>query len=358
MILWTYAFFVDNGNHKIERKEGHEDYARYVQFLLRSILTSNKQSDYVPQSDSTEVVSCVKESVKCSIAKPQTGELIEKVVNNCVKITERFMNKEIEAQSNVQRMNIEIKNGCLIHAFIEENGIYQYLIAKMDWTDFLERRNLLLSQGIEVDKKHLGKSCLFSLEFEGSGVEISKAQILLDNQASYFWNNFLELSPIYRDDYCTKTMVDTTVRLIDKSFKARYPQDRLLLKNTFIHYVRSKDFIDFDDIQKQIFEPYLASPTCGIDQMDKTSFIEKMKQLPETKRFSRQFNKVEKEINVNIVKSAYKLTSFANLEIHDAESNQKDVLDKIQSGSDANGLTYLKIYTDNDEAIKTFKPHA
>lgn len=354
MVVWAYAYFVDNEKETVELKEGHTDYTHYIEFLLDSIRTSKKQSVYQTISNDTEVVSCVTRSVKIEldVDEKQKQDLIFK---NCETIANRFLRKEIEAKGSVRQLPIEVRSGCLILAYIEEENSHQYLIAKMDWSEFLQRVNLNRTQGIEINKNRLGKSCLFTLNMDSdNNVTIINAQVLLDNKASYFCKDFLELTPIFKDDYNTETMVNTTLQLIDTNFRKKYPQDRLLLRNTFIHYVRTNDFIDYADIHQNIFEKFFSDSTCHIEEQDKKHFMEKSDKLPETKRFSRQFTRVPEKIKARVIQSKYKLTSFASLEIQDAD--QEAILSKIKSGKDDNGSTYLKIYTAEQEAIDAFKP--
>ena len=225
----------------------------------------------------------------------------------------------------------------------------------MDWSDFLQRVDLNKTQGIEINKKRLGKSCLFTLDIdEAKDISIIDAQILLDNKASYFCDAFLELTPFYRDDYNTETMVNVALKLIDDSFRKKYPQERMLLRNSFIHYVKANEFIDYTEISNDIFQKYIQSDACRIEQADKDMFLNKLNELPEKKKFSRQFTRIPKSIKARVIKNDYKLTTFARLEIQDADQNE--ILAKIKSGSDDDGSTYLKIYTEDQEAIETFKP--
>jgi hypothetical protein len=59
-------------------------------------------------------------------------------------------------------------------------------------------------------------------------------------------------------------------------------------------------------------------------------------------------------IKQRVIKSRYKLTQFATLELDDVEQNE--LLSKITSGQEHDGSTFLKIYTDDKETIETFRP--
>lgn len=356
MIIWTKAYLVNNEEQtiaNIDTGDSHTDYKKYINFLLDSIEKSNKLTAYKLTSDTSEVFLRVLSSVGEGIDEENGKAKDESTIDsNCEIITKRFLRKELKGQKHVQSMKVEIRSGCLIHAFIKEADSYQYLIAKMDWSDFIERVGLNRSQGIEINKKRLGKSCLFTFNLNK---EIRDIRVLLDNSATYFTSDFLELEPAYSDEHNTEVMSSTTVQVIDSCLKKKYPQDRLILRNTFLHYLRTKDFVDFDDIQQNIFKPYLESPLCKINDDDKSKFSKKISDLPNSRHFSCQFNIVPSEIKNNIIRNTYKLTSFANLLILNTSSTS-DIFNKIKSGSDSSGATYLKIYTTDQEAINTFKP--
>lgn len=354
MILKTKAYIIDREVGNVIEKDDSDDLEQYVQYLLRNIEKSKGLSLYEVENPTIGVIANTLESVKrCRHDINEEDEAT--IAKNFYAIAFRFLSKETDAQEKVEHMNTVIKVGCLVQTIIKNEGNYQYLIAKVDSTDYLNNFDLKRNRGIEISEKRLGKSCLIDICENQDGIlSVSQIRILLDNKASYFHKEFLEVLPIYRDDHNTKTMMATVLKCIDDNLRKTYPKQRLLLRNTFIHHVRSNDFIDYTDICTEVFDKYLDSPECEIGVVDREKFKSQLQVLPEKKKFSPQFTKVSKEVKARIFQSEYKLNKGVQLIISDIE--QDDLLKNIQSGSEDSGRQYIKVYTTDEEAITAFAP--
>lgn len=347
MIKWIYPVLVDNDNATISKENVSEDMRSYVNALVDNIECSKRQTEYRLARETTEVSQIVLNSV--------CGDCIldENTSKKCNSIAERFLRYEYEAKEKIEKMKLTIHNGCLIQALIKvSDNQYKYVIAKGDWSDFLNKNNFSKAEGIYINKKNLGKSCIFYITIENSIAKITDCKVLLDNPASYFWDKFLELEKSLNDDDCTRNMVKKVTNLIDDTFRHQYPRHRQYLRNTFITYLYSNDLIDFEDIKQTIFMPYLSNS--DIEQQVQDKFFETLEKLPERgkDKFGRQFTCVRKKIEAKIIKSKYVLDEHVFLEIQDNYSEGE--ISRIVSGKDDNQKKYLKIYTDNEEALKTF----
>lgn len=355
MLIWALAYLVDNEKNECKLLETHGDYEKYIDFLLESINKSSKLTEYKMRSNKTEVVSCVIDIMNNASELSTDGlEGTDKQRNLCKIIAKRFLTDEINAQKDVERMDVDIKSGCLMQALVKENDNYKYLIAKLDYSTYLQKLDLDLSEGIEVNKKRLGKSCLFNFEKNMNVMEISNIQVMLDNTAKYFTNKFLEMDPLYSDEQNTETMSAAVVHTIDQCFKKKYPQERLLLKNAFIHHLQTHPLIDYQNIREEIFTKFFAGPLCQISEEDQNKFNSKIAKLPEAKKFSRQFNCIPSKIKNRIIQNRYELTPFVNLELKQDKCEEEELFESIQSGEETDGRTYLKIYTNDQEALSAF----
>lgn len=83
------------------------------------------------------------------------------------------------------------------------------------------------------------------------------------------------------------------------------------------------------------------------------AFLSKLQQLPEEKRFARQFDLVPKAIKQRITSTNYNLKDNIVLTIK-SEGSVSNPLNEIVAGVEEDGQTYLKIYTEDREALKTF----
>lgn len=354
MVLRMKAYIIDREVGNISEKAVSNDLEQYVQGLLANIEKSKGLSQYETENPKIGVIATTLESVKrCCHEIDEKDE--DTIAQNFHAVAFRFLRKETDAQERVEPMRTIIKVGCLVQAIIKNDIGYQYLIAKVDSTEYLNNFDLKRNRGIEISEKRLGKSCLINISENDDGtLTVSQIRILLDNKASYFPKEFLEVTPTYRDDHNTKRMMATVLKCIDDNLKKTYPRHRLVLRNAFIHHVRSHDFINYNDICTEVFNKYLDSAECEVKLEDKEKCKSSLEALPERKKFSPQFNKAPKEVKARIFQSAYKLNEGVHLVISDVE--QDKLLKDVQSGAEPGGRQYIKVYTTDEEAIATFAP--
>lgn len=354
MVLKIKAYIIDREVGNVVEKDDSDDLEKYVQYLLGNIEKNKGLSQYETANPTIGVIASTLDSVKrCCHKIDEEDEAI--IAKNFYAIAFRFLNKETDAQEKVEQMRTIIKVGCLVQTIIKNNTGYQYLIAKVDSTDYLNNFDLKRNRGIEISEKRLGKSCLIDIcENEDGTLALSQIRILLDNKASYFHKEFLEVLPVYRDDYNTQKMMATVLKCIDDNLKQTYPKQRLLLRNTFIHHVRSNEFIDYNNICTEVFNKYLDNVECEIELADREKLKAQLQDLPVKKRFSPQFTKVSKEVKARIFQSEYKLNKGVQLIISDID--QEELLKNIQSGTETGGRQYVKVYTTDKEAIAAFAP--
>lgn len=143
-IHWVKAYYVDNENSSVEVVQRDGQLNEYVEYYIDALRNTHRTSPYLPSSQSTQVLSLV----AC---------LANETLSNCDSITlekyrseinQRFLEKETEAQEKIARMSKVIKNGCLIHAFVSIDEHNYYLLAKLDWQEFLEKVSMKHSSGI------------------------------------------------------------------------------------------------------------------------------------------------------------------------------------------------------------------
>lgn len=349
MIQWIYPTLIDNDEVKTIKKDVSDDMVSYVKLLVNSIENSKRQTKYNLARETTEVSQIV-----LLAAKKSTYD--KEIEHKCQFVADRFLEKEYNAKEKIEKMNKTIRNGCLIQALIKISEVeYKYVIAKGDWSDFLEKNDFLVSEGIHINNKNLGKSCIFYIKIDSKGnAIINDCEVLLDNPAVYFWGDFLELEKSVSDEESTKNMVKKVVSLIDKSFRKEYPKVRQNLRSTFITYLHSNDskLVDFENIKETIFVPYLDST--NMPKSEKEKFFSDLDKLPGIgkNKFSKQFICIKSKIGTDLIKSKYVLDKHVFLEIQDDFSESE--MSRITAGKDEDQKIYVKIYTDNEEVLKTF----
>lgn len=357
MEILFYSGYLNNkktGEKECVLQTKENDLEEYLKFYI-DILDSNpdKLSLYklINDDNTRHVVSLIIKSID-NILNNADEKMIKK---NMELINDRFFEKEVEAQSRVDRIKTEIKDGCLIQSIYENNDKFYYLIVKTEWDKFLAKQ-MKINDGIGINKKNLGKCALFA--FNKKTMNLINISIYLDYPAKYFTEKFLELESEYTDEVQTKNMVDYTLKIIDKNLKAKYPQQRLEIRNTFIHKIKTTEFIDFEEIKHDVFQSYIDHQTFSSEN-EKNDFQKFMNQIdiaPQKGKFNNQFTIIKSAIKAKKLKNSYKLNPYATLEITDnLNENNQMALDSIVSGQEDNGDTFIKIYTTEDEVLKAFK---
>ena len=353
MIKELQAYLIDRETGQIVSKEDTKDLDAYVQNLHDIIEKSKNTSFYAASNPPIGVIERAVESVhRCDNGM---NEEDTRVVNrNFQKIALEFLAQETYAQEKVEHLST-IKIGCLVQAILIKEDGYRYFISKVNSIDFLNNSDLMRNRGIEISKKPIGKSCMIDLHRGSDGrFSVGEIRVLLDNNAAYFHKEFLKVEPIYQDDYNTRTMTATVTKYLDGDLKRSYPKHRLYLKNAFVHYVHSHDFIDYGEICSDVFFKYIDNQACDIEVSEKEDLKCKLQELPAEKKFSTQFSKVAKEVKAKNIQSAYDLNHGVQLVL--SEFNQSGLSKTIISGAEPGGETYIKIFTNNQEALEAFAP--
>ena len=88
-------------------------------------------------------------------------------------------------------------------------GTHNYLLAKVEHTDFVDDSDFSFKTGFSKDMKKLWKSCLFEMDDLNSSCFLAK--VFLNNPAKYWYDTFLELEERTNDE----TNTDRAFRAVD-----------------------------------------------------------------------------------------------------------------------------------------------
>ena len=192
-ILHNSIRIIDYVNERIYNRDTPETFSEYISELIAHINSNQYVRAYKTTSNSTEVISCVLEIVDSK----DSSDVFEAKSN---LIANRLLRKEIEAQNHVGRMNVTVRKGSLIQAllFDQVSVTYQYLIAKVEHSEFVDDSDYSFKTGFSKDKKTIWKSCLFDLF--NPAAETFDVKIYSDTKANYWSNDFLELVELINDE--------------------------------------------------------------------------------------------------------------------------------------------------------------
>lgn len=340
-ILNNSIRIIDYANEKVYNRDTPETFNEYISELIAHINSNQYVRAYKTTSNSTEVISCVLDILN----NKDSSELFEHKNN---LIADRLLRKEIEAQSHVGRMNINVRKGSLIQAllFDQDSETYQYLIAKVEHSEFVDDSDYSFKTGFSKDKKTIWKSCLIDLF--NPVAETFDVKIYSDTKAKYWSVDFLELVELINDETNTVSSFKAIDGFLNRNVKRASKQDYVVIRNAFISYMKSNEHIDYKTMVDTVLENYIPY---DLDKERLDEYRNKLYDLPNKKGFDFQFNSIPTAINARIGK-IYKVTTGIEVKITDSIPDIKETIKAFQA---ENGVRYLKIKVTDDDTFDSFK---
>ena len=332
---------IDYENHRISSRETPATFDEYVVGLINHISTNDSTREYKTRTVVTEVIG----SILQIMDNKENAELVLARIDG---IANRLLDKEIEAQRKVARMNTNVLKGSLIQAVLynEEEETYTYLLAKVEHSDFVDDSDFSFKTGFSTDKKTVWKSCLFDLP--DSQAQEYHARVYTNTVANYWSEDFLELEQMLSNEVNTEKAFRSIEATLNQNMRKEFPRDHTIIRNAFIAYFKGNEHIDYPTMVNSVLEHY-EPVDLPIEKVD--NIRNKMLLLPESKKFDHQFESVKSAINARI-KKVYPVNDGIELKITDSID---DIENTISAYRDHDGVRYIKIKTNNDETYQRFK---
>ena len=331
---------IDYEGNNIYTREAPATFDNYVAELISHISGNTSVREFKTRSAETEVIGCIRQI----LLQRADNEIITTRMNI---IAQRLLDKEIEAQHRVARLDTNVQKGSLIQALLydEENDIFTYLLAKVEHSDFVDDADFTFKSGFSKDKKTFWKSCLIDLP----NVEAAEfyAKIYSNTVAKYWSDDFLELDEMVSDESNTSAAFKAIESSLNRNIRKIAPRDHTIIRNAVISYFKNNEHFDYNQMIDSILGRYQVTDL-PYDQLE--SLKTKLTLLPDTKKFDRQFTSVPSVINSRI-KRLYDVNDGIQIKISD---EVRDIEDTIFAYRDADGTKYIKIKTNNELTYKQF----
>lgn len=332
---------IDYESNRILTRAIPEAFDEYVKELITHINDNNTVREFKTRSKYTEVISGALQILQ----EKDNEEVVLERTNN---IANRLLIKEIEAQVQIGRLNTNVQKGSLIQALIynEDEEKFAYLLAKVEHSTFVDDVDFSFKTGFSTDKKTIWKSCLIDLMCANADEYYAK---IYSNTSAKFWSdNFLELDEMISDETNTLKSFKSIEAVLNVNLRGIATKDHTVIRNGFISYYKSRDYIDFTEMVDSVLGNYDPVDV----QVEKVRDIrDKILQLPDKKGFDKQFCPVSKVINARI-KKTYQVNNGIQLRITDAI---EDITDTIVAYRDEDGARYIRIKTNNEDTYRRFK---
>ncbi len=348
MLIHKSIRIINYETQQVTPRETPESFDAYVAELINHISNNASVREYKTRSNQTEVIGCI-----LSICANQDDEAV--VSSKMDIMANRLLLKEIEAQGKIRRTNTTVQKGSLIQAllFNEPEERYEYLLAKVEHTEWVDDSDFTFKTGFSKDKKTMWKSCLFDLS--NFATAEFHAMIYSDTKAQYWSNGFLELDEFNSDGLNTQRAFKAIDAALGYGFKGVTSPDKTIIRNSFIAYLKNNEHIDFPIMVNSVLENYRPVDT-DLTEEEVIAISNRIQNIrtallaqPEKKHFDNQFNAVNSAINARIRK-VYPINDGIVLKV---TADINDLSGTIRSVEE-DGVKYIKVRTNNDKTYNSF----
>lgn len=346
-IISKSIYTIDYNDSKVIARTIPDHFNSYINNLIDFINGNKHVRNYKARSQSTQVVTNIKKIIGA------TGEgTIDKarVDLNNNEIAERLLLKEIEKQEHISRMKNNIKKGSVIQVLLKDNNSYKYLIAKVDYLNFIDDSDLSSKIGFSAKNKDIGKTCLFEILVEDE-IIVDSAKVYLDNQAKYWADDFLELEEMRSDEVNTSLVFKEVELVLKRNIKPKSLNDFTVLRNSLIGKLKSSTHIDYKEMVRDLIENYTPDNRESLTVEHMKKVMDKLNELPETKKFDVQFQPVPSAIKARI-KRKFNVTTGIEINVADYIEDIKDIIHSVEEND---GSRYIRIKTTDEETFNSFK---
>lgn len=330
-IITTSVHLVDYENGTTRTIVPPEAFEEYISELISHINDNTTVREFTTISRRTEVISSILDT-------HLYVDDAETVQNNANIIANRLLKKETEAQERIEHLDSQVQKGSLIQALIQDEttGNYTYLLAKVEHGGFIDDADFSFKSGFSKDKKTIWKTCIFDLS--SADPNNIPAKIYSNTLAKYWWSDFLELTPVTDDEHNTLAAFKAIDSTINRMIKDMAPFDHTVIRNTFVSCFKTSDHLDYDSMVHEVMDNYV--PT-DLPQEKLNALRDRLLELPDERKFDRQFTPVSSAITARI-KKIYNVYQGIKLQITDEIDHIEDVVTAIR---DSDGTQYIKIKT-------------
>lgn len=147
-----------------------------------------------------------------------------------LRVAEKLLSVEIEAQRQIQAMNKNIQKGALFLLLVMHENRKIFVVLKIDHSSFFDEIEARYKQGLPVSKQRLQKSCLVCMDHDESFDDI----FISDSGAGireYWWRHFLATEELLSSELNTKNAFNSIDRFLRKEVKKDSPADYWYMRN-------------------------------------------------------------------------------------------------------------------------------
>ena len=319
----------DNNNVVVEPIDEQENIKQYVMDMLATISENIGEREYIFKDGEETMKTYLNRFIS-------EDDKFETTLN----IAKRLLSKEQDAQLKYAHIT-QIQKGIMLASLCKmTDRDYKVIIAKADYSEFLEEASGEKRNGLPTKKK-IFKSFIANVVIVNGAYSISK-MVTFDvnsSQAKYWYNDFLDLEAKLDDEANTKKAFDEINARVLTPIKKESKDDYWCLYNATLSYMRSEGEFDIEYYANEILGKYTPkNPNVKIKDLSKKAL-----ELPEKRNFDKKFTKVPKAINKKI-KAIIPLTEDISLSVTD--NGNPSLRNVIKPYKDEEGHKYIMVKSD------------
>ena len=316
----------DNNCVVVESVNEQENIKQYVMDMLAAISENVGEREYIFKDG--------EETMKIYLNSFITEDDKDEIILNIAK---RLLSKEKDAQIKYAHIT-QIQKGIMLASLCKmTDREYKVIIAKADYSEFLEEASGEKRNGLPIKKK-IFKSFIANVTIVDGVYSISK-MVSFDvnsSQAKYWYNDFLDLEAKLDDETNTKKAFYEINARVLTPIKKESKDDYWCLYNATLRYMRSEGEFDIEYYANEILGQYIpTNPNVKTQEL-----CIKALELPGKRNFDRRFTKFPRAIKRKI-KTIVALTEDISLSV--ADDGNPSLKNVIKSHEDEEGCKYIMV---------------
>ena len=285
-ILYCSLHNLDLGKDDPVRKEIPSDFNSYIAEYVNFATTENKTSRmYSVPDHNTTVMHCIAELVA------GVGRQGNKVTDDAASselsdsIARKLFVVEQATQMRMEHLT-NLQHGSIVQAFISDQGEYQYIIAKVEHSEWYDGETLAKNFGFPGENKRVWKSAVIDLSIEDGSVTHGNVKVFSNTGAQYWTKDFLEVREANSDKVNTEEVLKIMNRELKRFVKGKSLYDYYNLKNSLNHALQSDQMINYSDLVGSLLDTYQPiEPSVNKEEIQK-----KLLGYVDSGRFDTQFH--------------------------------------------------------------------
>lgn len=345
-ILYRSLHNLDLSMEDPVRKEIPSDFNSYIAEYINFATTENKTSRmYSVPDHNTTVMHCVADLVADVVrqANTVTDEAIPLELSDSIArkllVIEQAVQVRHEHFTNVQR-------GSIVQALILIEGEYQYVIAKVEHSEWYDGETLAKNFGFPGENKRVWKSAVVDLVIEGRDVTHGNVKVFSNTGAQYWPNDFLEVKEANSDKINTEEVLKIVNHELRRSVHGKSLYDYYNLKNSLNHTLQSDKMISYPDLVGSLLDTYQPTEP----SINKENIRTRLLAYANSGRFDTQFHADPSVVKKNS-RIKYRVNDYVNLMVLEAQPNREAL---IRAEKSVTGEKKLIISCDDEKTFMAF----